>query len=82
MCFVETAGGKFDDGFNLFAIETSYHSMMSSTLALASRFAKMANTGIRVPFNTHAPLTLPGTLSIAEHCDQSSAAIEGTPASG
>jgi hypothetical protein len=40
----------------------------------------MADTGMRVPFNTHAPLTLPGTLSTAEHCDQSRAAIEGTPA--
>jgi hypothetical protein len=40
----------------------------------------MAATGIRVPFNTHAPLTLPGTLSTAEHCDQSRLAIEGTPA--
>jgi hypothetical protein len=36
----------------------------------------MAETGIRVPFNTHAPLTLPGTLSTAGHCDQSRAAIE------
>jgi len=34
--------------------------MMSSILAPASRFSKMTDTGIRVPFNTHAPLTLPG----------------------
>src|ERR1700731_2243553 len=57
----------------------SYHFMMSSRLAPASRFSKMADTGIRVPFNTHAPLTLPGTLSTAEHRDQSRPAIEGTP---
>ena len=31
----------------------------------------MAGTGIRVFVNTQAPLTLPGTLSTAEHCDQS-----------
>ena len=31
--------------------------------------------GIRVPRKTHAPLTLPDTLSTAEHCDQSSVAI-------
>jgi hypothetical protein len=35
----------------------------------------MAETGIRVPFNTHAPLTLPGTLSTTGHCDQSRPAI-------
>jgi hypothetical protein len=28
-----------------------------------------------VPRKTHAPLTFPGTLSTAGHCDQSSAAI-------
>src|SRR5580658_9412082 len=49
----------------------SNHSMMSSMLAPASRFSKMADTGIRVPFRTHAPLTLPGMLSTAGHCDQS-----------
>ncbi len=50
--------------------------MMSSRLAPASRFSKMAETGMRVPFNTQAPLTLPGTLSTAEHCDQSRSAIQ------
>src|ERR1700690_220015 len=49
----------------------SYHCRMSSRLAPASRFSKMADTGMRVPFSTHAPLTLPGTLSTAGHCDQS-----------
>src|ERR1700739_1241247 len=48
---------------------------MSSILAPASRFSKIADTGIRVPFKTHAPLTLPGTLSTAEHCDQSRVAM-------
>ena len=32
----------------------------------------MVCTGMRVPRRTHAPLTLPGTLSTAGHCDQSS----------
>jgi len=32
-------------------------------------------TGIRVPLNTQAPLTFPGTLSTAGHFDQSSVAI-------
>src|ERR1022692_1726354 len=33
---------------------------------------------MRVPRKTQAPLTLPGTLSTAGHCDQSSAAIVGS----
>src|SRR5271167_4082847 len=47
--------------------------MMSSMLAPASMFSKTVATGIRVPRKTHAPLTFPGTLSTATHCDQSSA---------
>jgi hypothetical protein len=35
------------------------------------KFSKIAETGTRVPRNTHAPLTLPGMLSTAGHCDQS-----------
>ena len=57
------------DSFDLFAIKAviPYHCMMSSRLAPASRFSKMADIGVRVPFNPHAPLTLPGTLSTAGH---------------
>src|ERR1700690_1856162 len=57
----------------------SNHSMMSSMLAPASIFSKIAATGIRVPRSTHAPLTLPGTRSTAGHCDQSRLAITRTP---
>ena len=32
----------------------------------------MADTGTRIPRNTQAPLTFPGTLSSSEHYDQSS----------
>src|SRR5437899_11818443 len=39
----------------------------------SSRFSNTAETGMRVPRKTHAPLTFPGTLSTAGHCDQSSA---------
>src|SRR6478736_5922528 len=53
----------------------SNHCRMSSMLAPASRFSKIAETGIRVPRTTHAPLTLPGILSTAEHCDQSRTAM-------
>src|SRR6202030_3210397 len=41
----------------------------------SSRFSNTAATGIRVPRNTHAPLSLPGTLSTAEHSDQSRTAM-------
>src|SRR3954462_1904432 len=41
----------------------------------SSRFSNTMETGIRVPRNTHAPLTFPGTLSTAGHWDQSSSAI-------
>src|SRR5713226_5522159 len=54
---------------------TSNHSMISSMLAPASRFSKTVATGMRVPLKTHAPLTLPGMLSTAGHCDQSSAIL-------
>src|SRR5258708_30879902 len=55
----------------------SNHSMISSMLAPASRFWKTMETAIRVPLKTQAPLTFPGMLSTAGHCDQSSAAMEG-----
>jgi len=35
----------------------------------------MAETGIRVSFKTHAPLSLSGTLSTTGHWDQSSVAM-------
>src|SRR3979411_2717560 len=52
---------------------------MSSMLAPASRFSNTADTGIRVSRKTHAPPSRPGTLSTAEHRDQSSAAIRFHP---
>lgn len=45
--------------------------MTSSIVSPASRFSKSTFTGVRVPFRTHAPLTFPGMLSTAGHCDQS-----------
>src|SRR5437588_7068096 len=49
--------------------------MISSMHDPASRFSNTADTGIRVPRNTHAPLRLPGTLSTAGHRDQSRVAM-------
>jgi hypothetical protein len=40
----------------------------------SSRLSNTIATGVRVPLNTHAPLTFPGTLSTG-HSDQSSTAI-------
>jgi hypothetical protein len=44
-------------------------------VAPASKFSNTADTGILVLQNTHAPHNLPGTLSTAEHWDQSMGAI-------
>jgi hypothetical protein len=48
-------------------------------VAPASRFSNTIETGIRVSLNTHAPLTLPGMLSTAGHCDQSRLAMICAP---
>src|ERR1700730_11215234 len=53
--------------------------MISSMVAPASRFSNTMETGIRVSLNTHAPLTLPGMLSTAGHCDQSRFAMICAP---
>src|ERR1700733_6317530 len=53
---------------------TSKCSITSATLE-SSRFWITVATGSRVPLNTHAPLTRPGTLSTTGHCDQSRIAI-------
>src|SRR5258706_11450563 len=49
--------------------------MISSMVAPDSRFSNTVATGMRVSLNTHAPLTLPGMLSTAGHCDQSRVAM-------
>jgi len=53
--------------------ETGNCSMIWSTVIPCSRFSKTTETGVRVPLNNQAPLTLPGILSTAGHCDQSKA---------
>ena len=54
-----------------------YIEPFNNLINAGSRFQilKYSSYGIRVPRNTQAPLTLPGTLSTAGHCDQSSVAI-------
>src|SRR2546426_10907888 len=47
------------------------HSRNWFTVAPPSRFSKSACTGTRVPLNTQAPLTLPGTRSTAAQFVQS-----------
>src|SRR5665213_1431241 len=58
---------------------TENTSVISSGDIPASRFEKTVCTGMRVPLKTQAPLTLPGILSTALHCDQSRFAIAQTP---
>ena len=43
----------------------------------AQIFKILDDCGNRVSLKTHAPLNRPGTLSTAEHCDQSRLAIVG-----
>src|SRR5712664_1649781 len=50
-------------------------SITSSMVIPSSKFSKTTATGVRVPLNTQAPLTLPGMLSTTAHWDQSSAAM-------
>jgi hypothetical protein len=78
--FIQAAGGEFKYRLHLLPVKSVEPFMilsmlMSSMLAPASIFSKIAETGIRVPRGTHAPLTLPGTFSTAGHCDQSRFAI-------
>src|SRR5260370_39100382 len=54
----------------------SNHSIISTMLAPAFRFSKMTEAGMRVALSTRGPLTFPGMLSTAGHCDQSIAASE------
>jgi len=49
--------------------------LVAQVFAPASMFSKIAETGIRVPLRTQAPLTLPGTLSTTGHFDQSKSGI-------
>jgi hypothetical protein len=54
---VEAAGGKFDHGFNL--LTTKAVKLFHDVVSIGSGFKVLENadTGILVPFKTHAPLT-------------------------
>jgi len=68
---IETTGGEFDDRFDLIAVKAvePFHDVVD--IGPTSRFSKLAATGIRVPRSTHAPMSLPETLSTSGHWDQS-----------
>src|SRR5439155_13364581 len=74
---VQAIGTAREDSANLRTVKAcsrvtpGSHSRNWSTVAPRSRFSKSACTGTRVPLNTHAPLTLPGTRSTAVHIVQS-----------
>src|SRR2546422_11278407 len=73
----QAIGTARDDSANLRPVKAcsrvtpGNHSGNWSTVAPPSRFSKSACTGTRVPLNTQAPLTLPGTRSTAAHFVQS-----------
>src|SRR3989442_11682704 len=68
---VQAIGTARDDSANLRTVNACSRvtpgndSRNWSTVAPPSRFSKSACTGTRVPLNTQAPLTLPGTRSTA-----------------
>src|SRR5216117_1956623 len=74
---VQAIGTARDDSANLRTVKAcsrvtpGNHSRNWSTVAPPSRFSKSACTGTRVPLNTKALLTLPGTRSTAAHFVQS-----------
>jgi hypothetical protein len=71
---IEAAGGKFKHRFHLLRVHMKLLNDFVKVGA-CSRFSKIAETGIRVPFKTHAPPILSGTLSTARHWNQSSVAM-------
>src|SRR5215831_5151200 len=62
---------KSKTAFTCWIVNPSNMATISLTVWPSSKFSKRVATGIRVPRKTHAPLTLPGTLSTAGHLDQS-----------
>ena len=73
---IQAAGGEFQHHHDLFPPQMMpFHDFVHS--GPNSRFSNSRETGIRVSLKTHAPLTLPGTLSTAGHWDQSRAAMVG-----
>lgn len=64
--------GKIQHGPHLLASEPVEHTNDLVHRQPIFKIFETAATGIRVPRNTQAPLTLPGMLSTASHCDQSS----------
>jgi hypothetical protein len=72
---VGTTCGELDYGSRLVPVQPvkPFHDVVD--VGSGFQILKNGGTGIRVPFNTHAPLTLPGMLSTAGHSDQSIPAI-------
>jgi len=73
--FIETTDGELDYRLHLISVQPlePFHDVVN----IGSGFQIFEDGGYqhRVPFKTHAPLTLPGTLSTAGHCDQSRIAM-------
>jgi hypothetical protein len=72
---VNTVDCEFNYRFDMFSVQSfvPLHDVIEACPGF--EVSKIAATGIRVPFKTHAPLNLPGMLSTAAHSDQSRAAI-------
>lgn len=63
-------GDKFQNNLNLFPRHAEFlHKLVNAHVL---KLSNTVETGIRVFVKTYAPLRLPGMLSTAGHCDQSS----------
>ena len=70
--FFETLGGEVQDGLHF--LLGHVEDLNNVLHRPASKSSKIVCTGMRLPLRTQAPLILPGVLSTALHCDQSSCA--------
>jgi hypothetical protein len=72
---VNTVDCEFNYRFDMFSVQSfvPLHDVIEACPGF--EVSKIAATGIRVPFITHAPLNLPGMLSIAHRSSGSRTAL-------
>jgi hypothetical protein len=74
----QIAAGKIENRIDLFPRQpvVQLNQFVDSNAVI--QILQHNRDGLRVSLNTHAPLTFPGTLSTAGHCDQSSCFIKSS----
>jgi hypothetical protein len=76
---VKAPGRELEDGLDRLPRYRELFHYLVDGHAVFEVLKETTATGVRVPLNTQAPLTFPGTLSTAAHSDQSSAAMDRPP---